>query len=87
MTAKGTLRFKCRDAAARRGLASVLAPDNEGAPRGLNLKMRGTSRSLTFEVSAPTPSSLASTLLAVLRDVSLFQEVWLLSTVKQGRGE
>jgi len=39
---------------------------------------------LEFVVSAGSPSGSLSTILAVLRDITLFQEVWLLSRKKMG---
>jgi len=69
----------------RDSLASVLAPDNEGLPKGLRLAMEGEGSAMTFSVQAESASTALSTVLAILRDVSLFQEVWLLSHEKDAR--
>ncbi len=79
MTAHALLTLACVDSGARRSLQSVLSPDNEGGPRSLRLKVTGAGRTLKFEVGADTPQTAVSTALAILRDVRLFEEVWLLS--------
>jgi hypothetical protein len=68
-----------------KSLAGVLAPDNEGLPRGMLLNVSARGRALEFEVSSGSPSALLSTVLAILRDIILFQEVWLLSSQRGGR--
>jgi hypothetical protein len=60
-------------------LSAVLAPDNEGLPRGLRLTMEGEGRSLRCLVESDSSSTAISTLMALMRDMVLFQEVWLLS--------
>jgi len=74
-----SLTLKLAGADVRKALASVLAPDNEVAPRGLRISMRGKGSVMEFVVDSDSPSSAISTALAFLRDTSLFQEVWLLS--------
>jgi len=66
-------------------LATVLAPDNEGLPQGMLLSMTTRGRTMEFEVSSGSPSSSLSTVLALLRDIVLFQEIWLLSSQRGGR--
>ena len=63
----------------RESLQSVLAPDNEGAPRGTTFTMVGDGSALEFRVSSDSAPAVMSTMLALLRDITLFQEVWLLS--------
>jgi hypothetical protein len=79
------LRLQCAGVGVRRALSSVLAPDNEGAPRGLEISMVGEGRVLQFSVRSETPSTVISTVVALLRDVALFQEVWLLSRRGEAR--
>ena len=74
-----SLTLKLAGADVRQALASVLAPDNEGAPRGLRLSMGGKGVVMELVVDSDSASSAISTALAFLRDISLFQEVWLLS--------
>jgi len=74
-----SLTLKLAGADVRRALASVLAPDNEGAPRGLRLSMGGKGEVIEFVVDSDSSSAAISTALALLRDISLFQDVWLLS--------
>jgi hypothetical protein len=70
----------------RRALQHVLAPDNEGGPRELRISVRGKERRLMFRITARSPSTAISTALGILRDVSLFEEVWLLSHEADARG-
>ena len=79
------LTVDCADATVRMKLASVLAPDNEGAPQGMKLSMVGAGRGLGFKIESGSPTSALSTALAILRDVTLFQEVWLLSQSKDAK--
>lgn len=82
MRTTATLSIRFEEAGARQSLTSVLAPDNEGAPRGLKLTMVGRGKSLVIRVECASTATAISTTLAVLRDISLFQEVWLLSHAK-----
>jgi hypothetical protein len=84
MKSRALLVFSCSDLETRDGLASVLTPDNEGGPRGLGISMESKGNRLTIQVEAETPETAMSTSLAFLRDVALFQEVWLLSRAKRG---
>ena len=79
MRSRAVLTLRLSGVAAQRSLASVLAPDNEGLPRGLSLSMAGRGATMKCAVDAGSPSASVSTVLALLRDISLFQEVWLLS--------
>ncbi len=85
MKSRAVLEVTCRDRGTLGGLASVLAPDNEGGPRGLEVSMRGTGRKLEILVEADSAATALSTCLALLRDVTLFQEVWLLSHRKAAK--
>ncbi|MDG6917887.1 MAG: hypothetical protein JRN62_00330 [Nitrososphaerota archaeon] len=84
MRTRVELRIDCRDGPTVRSLVSVLAPDNEGAPRGMKLASAVNGEHLAFAVESDSASSSLSTALAVLRDATLFQEVWLLSQPKRG---
>ena len=85
MKSRATLDIRLSGTDERRSLGSVLAPDNEGAPRGLRLSMTGKRAAMEFRVESDSPASALSTVLALLRDVALFQEVWLLSHRRGGR--
>jgi hypothetical protein len=74
-----TLSLTCKDSDDRRRLQSVLSPDNEGGPRSLKLSAKRVGNILEFKVGADSLPTAVSTALAILRDVSLFEEVWLLS--------
>ncbi len=76
------LSIRCSEKEVRTQLESVLSPDNEGAPKGLRFSMSGRAGTLLFRIESAAPSAGLSTAIAVLRDVSLFQEVWLLSRRK-----
>ena len=84
MRTRVDLQICCRDAPTAERLASVLAPDNEGAPRGMTLASEMDGRTLKVTVDSDSASSSISAALAVLRDSTLFGEVWLLSQRKGG---
>ena len=79
MKATATLKIRLSGIGERKSLQAVISPDNEGAPRGMKLGMSGTGSSMSFTVETGLASASLSTILAVLRDVSLFQEIWLLA--------
>ena len=85
MKASTTLTVRLSGAAQGKSLSAVLAPDNEGLPKGMLLSMATRGKVLELVVSAGSPSASLSTVLAILRDVTLFQEVWLLSRQRGGR--
>ena len=68
-----------RGARTKKSLRSVLAPDNVGIPRGTRLSMEVRGSSLAFDVESESASTALSTVLSLLRDITLFEEVWLLS--------
>jgi len=76
------LTFALSDQESTLGLAAVLTPDNEGLPSGLRVSMARKAERIRIDVESGSPSTAVSTVLAVLRDVALFQEVWLLSRGK-----
>jgi hypothetical protein len=76
------LSIRCADVNVCRQLVSVLTPDNEGIPRGMTLKMGARKETIEYRIASISPSGAVSTAMAVLRDVLLFQEVWLLSRVR-----
>ena len=79
MKASATLTVRLSGAAEGKSLSAVLAPDNEGLPQGMFLSMATRGRVLELVVSSGSPYASLSTILALLRDVTVFQEVWLLS--------
>jgi hypothetical protein len=80
------LRLKLDRDLTRRSLVSVLAPDNRELPRGLELSVQAAGSEVLFDIVSPSSSTSLSTVLALLRDAALFQEVWLLSRRKDARG-
>lgn len=79
MNVAAELELEMDDSDSVRKLSAVLAPDNEGLPRGVRLTMAGTGSSFRCRVESDSPSAAISTVLALMRDIVLFQEVWLLS--------
>ncbi len=77
-----SLKVKCSDATTRAKLEGILSPDNAGGPRGMRFSMDSLGSSLVFDVRSENASTSISTAAALLRDISLFQEVWLLSRGK-----
>jgi hypothetical protein len=77
-----TLSIRLADTESRKALYSVLAPDNEGLPPGLELAGSVEGRTVRYTVESGRPPTAVSTILALLRDVTLFQEIWLLSREK-----
>ena len=84
MKASATLTVRLSGVPEGKSLSAVLSPDNEGLPQGMLLSMSTKGRELELVVSAGSPSMSLSTILALLRDITLFQEVWLLSRKKMG---
>jgi len=82
---KAALAVYMAAAGVGRSLAAVLTPDNEGLPRGTLLSTKARGRALEFEVTSGSLSASLSTVLALLRDIALFEEVWLLSSQRRGR--
>ncbi len=80
-----TLTLKLENEGVRTALLDVLAPDNKELPKGLALSVRVEGSEAEFQVDSPSASTSLSTVLALLRDVTLFQEVWLLSHGKDAR--
>ncbi len=85
MRTSATLKLNLADRRTRSSLVSVLAPDNRDLPNGLRLSVRTAGNAAEFRVESPSPSTSLSTVLALLRDVVLFQEVLLLSHRDGGR--
>ena len=81
-----TLQQDMADGRSLRALADVLAPDNEGLPKGVRLSVTEGKGALRYEVESGTTTDAAVILTALLRDAALFQEVWLLSRRKPARG-
>ncbi len=79
-----SLSFKCAHKSIGRKLGSVLAPDNEGFPSGLQFAMKVEDDVVRFEIESESLVTCISTSLALLRDVSLFEQVWLLSERPDG---
>ena len=86
MKTTAILRLKLDRDLTRRSLVSVLAPDNRELPRGLELSVQAAGSEVLFDIVSPSSSTSLSTVLALLRDAALFQEVWLLSRRKDARG-
>ena len=76
---RAVLSIECSSIGVGRVLARVLTPDNAGAPKGLSLSMKAQEKSVIFDIASESPSSVLSTVMAILQDVSLFEQVWLLS--------
>ncbi len=70
----------CSDESVRRALTSVLAPDNQAVPKGMTLSMKGSDQTVRLRVESESPRSVVSTSIALLLDIELFEQVWLLST-------
>lgn len=85
MKAQAALTVLLAGAGEGRSLAAVLAPDNEGLPQGMLLSMQARGKAIEFQVTSSSLSASLSTVLAILRDITLFQEVWLLSSRRGGR--
>ena len=79
MKARAELSIGCSDVRTCGELARVLTPDNSGVPPGLKIVMNAKQETVLFDILSESPSSALSTVMAVLRDVSLFEQVWLLS--------
>jgi len=78
------LSIRCGSGSLGGKLGSVLAPDNEGFPSGLEFAMSVKEEVVRFEIESESFVTAISTSLALLRDVSLFEQVWLLSERPDG---
>jgi hypothetical protein len=87
LKASAALTVRLSGVAEGRSLYAVLRPDNEGLPQGMHLSMSAKGKMLQLVISAGSPSASLSIVLALLRDITLFQEVWLLSRQKGGRAQ
>jgi len=76
------LRARCASSSVCDDLRRVLTPDNEGVPKGLRFSMVGSPEVLEFDIESDSPLTAVSTSLALLRDMSLFQKIWLLARAK-----
>lgn len=84
MSTKVRLSVRCADGQVGHDLKSVLTPDNEGVPRGLRFSMVGSAEVVEFHISSDSSSTALSTSLGLLRDISVFEQVWLLSRPADG---
>jgi hypothetical protein len=82
---RAKLTLKIANGSAKESLISVLAPDSKRLPKGLRFSMSFTDGVTEFRVESPSSSTSLSTVLALLRDIALFQEVWLLSHEKDAQ--
>jgi pyoverdine/dityrosine biosynthesis protein Dit1 len=78
------LSIRCGSISLGGKLGSVLVPDNEGFPSGLHFAMKVKEEEVKFEIESESFVTAVSTSLALLRDVSLFEQVWLLSERADG---
>ncbi len=85
MKSRASLKLVLSGVEVREALGSVLAADNEGAPPGLRLSVRERGAAIEFLAESDSASVSISTVLGILRDVSLFEEVWLLSHRRPAR--
>lgn len=84
MSTRAKLSVRCASTLVGGALRSVLTPDNEGVPRGLRFSMRGSAKDLEFSISSESAPTAVSTCLALLRDIALFEQIWLLSRPGNG---
>lgn len=71
---------RCSSAAVGQGLESVLTPDNRSIPQGMRFSMDRSGKDLSFDVESDSAPSVVSTSAALLLDIALFEQVWLLSS-------
>jgi hypothetical protein len=74
-----SLSIACSSIQTGKELARVLAPDNAGAPRDLEIVMNERHGTVYFDIASRSSSTGLSTVMAILGDVALFEQVWLLS--------
>ena len=84
MKTRVELRVGCSGPTTLESLRSVLAPDNEGAPRGMKLTSVAEGGAMKITIDSDSASSSISTALAILKDMVLFEGVWLLSQSERG---
>ncbi len=83
MKVTARLSLGCVDVRTADALEQVLAPDNVGIPRDQRFTVSREGNVLLFRCVSDEAASVFSTLNSVLKDSSLFQEVWLLSLERE----
>ncbi len=73
------MKVSCLNPTTARRLASVLAPDNRGVPAEQRFSMKVRTRVVMFAVESEKLLSALTTIQSILRDLSLFREIWLIS--------
>ncbi len=84
MKVSAAMKVVCSDEGVGRALASVLGPDNRAVPRGMAFSMRRSGGTIRFRIESDSPKSALSTSVALLLDIALFEQVWLLSAAADG---
>lgn len=79
MRVTAVLTICCADGLTASRLCSVLKPDTGHPPKGLSADLSQKGKEVALGVASGSPSTSISTCLGVLRDATLFQEVWLLT--------
>jgi len=79
------MKVSCANPSTARKLASVLAPDNKGVPADQRFSMKVHFRVVSFAVESQRLPSVFATLQSILRDLSLFAEIWLISRGSEAR--
>jgi len=77
-----SLSVRCSNEKLRDKLQAVLAADNVGGPWGMRFSVTLRDEFLNFRVTSEAPATSLSTVISLLNDITLFQEVWLLSSQK-----
>lgn len=70
------LELECTGEAEARSLEATLSPDNASIPRDQLFTMSRNGDLLLFRIESPRPSSASSSMLSLLSDARLFQDVW-----------
>ena len=70
------LRLTCSSEVEARSLALALTPDNKGVPKDQEFSTSQEGNVLVFHISSERTSGCFSTILSILSDADLFQQVW-----------
>jgi len=73
------VEIECFGERQARALEATLSPDNNSIPKDQKFSAKRRGASLRFKVESARPSTTLSSIVSLLTDAKLFQEVWMLA--------
>jgi hypothetical protein len=72
--------FECAGEREASALRATLSPDNKTLPKGQELAVEQSGRTLRFVIESQRPAAGLSSALSLLSDAKLFQEIWTIAS-------